>query len=121
MLPNPVTASNGTATVAFDYRGSTPDNSQYKDAAASLDQPHTFEAKHTVSKKGSVNQLRRSAYIINRTVEDSLGNQGVLSCYLVINVPEKVATTTQVTEQITLMKNILSVSGVIAKFAAADI
>lgn len=121
MLPNPVSASNGTATVNFDYRGSTPDASQYKDASASLDQPHTFSARHTVQNKGKITQVRRSVYRIDRTVEDGLGNQGTLSVYLVTVVPEKVATTAQVTEQVVLMKNILAVAGMTDDVVAAEI
>jgi hypothetical protein len=58
---------------------------------------------------------------IDRVVEDAQGVQGTISVYLVVDVPEGIATTTQVTEQVTLMKNHLAATGVIAKIVAADI
>jgi hypothetical protein len=123
MYPNPITASNGTTSPEFGYRGPLgPNASEYREAAADLDQPHVITIKHTTSNAGKKTQLRRSVLRVDRTVEDATdGEQGVVSVYLVTVVPEKIATTAQVTAQVTLMKNILAVSGIIAKVVAAEV
>jgi hypothetical protein len=123
MFTSPITASNGTTSPEFGYRGPLgPNASEYKDASAPLDQPHILTIKHSTANAGKKTQLRRSVYRIDQTVEDATdGEQGVVSVYLVTVVPEKIATTAQVTAQVTLMKNILAVSGVIAKIVAAEV
>lgn len=121
MYSNPVSISNGTATVAFDLRGSSLEVSEYKDATAALDLEHTFTVKHAVTNKGKPTQARRSVYRFDRTVETDEGVQGDTEVYLVVVTPQKVATSTQMTEQVTLMKSFLSVSGNIAKIVNADL
>lgn len=121
MYPNPIPISNGSATINFDYRGSQLDASSYKDASASLDQPHVLSVKHQITNKGKENQSRRTLIRIDRTVENEQGVQGELSVYLVVVVPEKVATTTQVTQEVTLMKSFLAATGYVDKVVAADL
>jgi uncharacterized protein YcaQ len=75
---------------------------------------------HQYSGEG-VTRRRRTLTRIDRKVEDAQGVQGDLAVYVVVDVPEGIATTAQVTEQVTLMKNHLSASGVIAKIVSADI
>lgn len=120
MYTNPIAASNGTSTINFDYRGSQTNQSEYKDASAALDQPHTLKVSHQYSGSG-LTRRRRTLTRIDRVVEDANGEQGTLSVYLVVDIPEGVSTTTQVTEQVTLMKNHLAASGVIGKIVSADI
>lgn len=121
MYSNPIAVSNGTSTINFDYRGSQLDQSSYKDGSASLDQAHNLTVKHQTTNKGKDSQTRRSLFRIDKTVENEQGVQGELSVYLVVSIPEKVATSTQVTEQVTLMKNFLAATGHIAKIVAADL
>ncbi len=120
MYTNPIAASNGSATINFDYRGSSENQSLYKDATAALDQPHTLKVSHQYSGDG-VTRRRRTLTRIDRVVEDAQGVQGNLAVYVVVDVPEGIATTAQVTEQVTLMKNHLAATGVIAKIVSADI
>jgi hypothetical protein len=120
MYTNPIAASNGSATISFDYRGSQVNQSEYKDATAALDQPHTLKISHQYS-GAALTRRRRTLTRIDRVVEDANGEQGNLAVYLVVDVPEGVATTAQVTEQVTLMKNHLAATGVIAKIVSADI
>lgn len=120
MYPNPIPISNGTATISYDYRGSNIDSSSYKDASAALDQDHSLVVKHQHVGAG-VSRQRRTLIRIDRIVEDAQGVQGLLSVYLNVVIPEGIATSTQVTEQVTLMKNFLSASGYIAKVVSGDI
>lgn len=121
MYTDPIALNNGTAAVTFDRRGSTPDMSVYKDGAADLDKPHVLTIKHEIRNKGRINQTRATVARIDRTVENDQGEQGVISVYVVTLVPEKVATSTQLTEQVTLMKDFLTETGHIGKIVAADL
>lgn len=120
MYPNPIPISNGTATINFDYRGSQVDQSQYNDASAALDQEHKLSVKHQRQGSGT-SRVRKTLVRIDRIVEDAQGVQGTLSVYTVVVIPEGIATSAQVTEQVTLMKNFLAATGYIAKIVAADI
>lgn len=120
MYPNPIALNNGTAAVSFDLRSTSIDASQYKDGSAALDLPHVINIKHTTQGSGLA-MNRRTLVRIDRTVEDANGNQALLSVYMVAVIPEKVATSAQVTEQVTLLKDFLTEAGAIAKIVAADI
>lgn len=120
MFTNPIAYSNGSVTVSYDYNGSQLNQSQYKDNSSALALPHTFDIAHRNNGSGE-DQVRSSRYGIRRTVEDALGNQGQIKVDLVVSTPVKVATSAQVTEQVTLMKNFLAGTGVIAKIVAGEI
>jgi hypothetical protein len=121
MYPNPIPISDGSATVNFDLNGTQLNESLYKNASADLDKPHTIAIKHSVSNVGKPTQVRRSVVRVDQVVEDASGTQGTLSVYVVAVVPEKVATTAQLTAGLTLMKSFLSASGYIGKVVAAEI
>lgn len=121
MYPNPIPLNNGSAEVNYDYRGTSNEQSDYKNTSASLDQPQTLKIGHQTTKSGTVNQLRRSRYGLARVVEDAEGNQGVITVALVVGIPEKIATSAQVTEEVEKMKDFLTNAGFIAKIVAADL
>lgn len=121
MYTDPLNLNNGTDAVVFDRRGSTPDMSVYKDNAVDLDKPHVLTIKHETRNKGKINQTRATVVRIDKTVENDQGEQGVISVYQVTLVPEKCATSTQVTEQVTLMKDFLTEAGHIGKIVSADL
>lgn len=121
MYPNPIVINDGAANRSFDYRGSGNEQSSYRDATAPLDQPHTISIKHTVAGKGSVNQTRRTLVRIDKVVENAEGVQGTLSAYVVLVVPEKVATSAQCTAELTLLSDFLMQTGFIAKIVAQDL
>jgi hypothetical protein len=121
MYTTPIAISNGTATISYDFRGSQINQSEYKDGSAALDQPHLLKISHQETGAG-LKRRRRSLWSIDKVVEDSTsGEQGLLRVYLIADIPQGIATSTQVTEQITLMKSFLSTAGVIAKMVSADI
>lgn len=119
MFPNPIALNNGTAAVNFDFRGSSINQSEYKNASADLDKEHKLNIKHTYEGTGSA-RLRKSLYDISRIVEDAQGVQGKIRVYCVVVIPEGIATTAQVTEEVTLMKDFLSEAGAIAKVVAGE-
>lgn len=120
MLTNPTALHNGTIAVSFDYRGGTLNQSQYSDAAATLNLPHVLDVSHRDNGSGE-SVTRNSRYGFRRTVEDGSGNQGVIKVDLVISIPKRIATSTQVTEQVTLMKDFLTETGYIAKIVAGEV
>lgn len=120
MYPNPIPLNNGAAEVNYDYRGTSNEQSSYKNASAPLDQPQTLLIGHQTTKVGSVSQLRSTRIGLQRVVEDG-DNQGVISVTLVVRVPEKIATSAQITEELEKARDFLNNSGFIAKIVAADL
>jgi hypothetical protein len=121
MHPNPTVLNDGTADQSYDFRGITAnETSQYKDATAPLDQPQTLTIKHTSSGSG-LQQTRRSLFRLDHTVEDDDGNQAVLSAYVVLALPEKVATSTQATKILEELKDFLTNTGNIGRIIAGDL
>lgn len=120
MLTNPTALNNGTIAVNFDYRGGSVNQSEYMDAAATMNLPHKLEVSHRDNGTGE-STTRNSRYGFRRTVEDANSNQGLLKVDLVISVPKRIATSTQVTEQVTLMKDFLTEAGYIAKIVNAEV
>lgn len=97
MYPNPLVLTVNAANHSYDYRGPTPDGgSKYVALEGTLELPQTLTVKHTITKKGSINQTRRSVVKLDLGVKDANGNADVASCYLVTVVPEKIATEAQV-------------------------
>lgn len=121
MFPNPIALNNGTIAVNFDNRGNTENQSNFIDASASLDQTHTLTIAHTSTNVGKPNETRRSKYRFDRVVENAQGVQGTVSVYLNVVVPTKVATSTQVTEEINLMMDFLGQTGFDGKILRAEI
>jgi hypothetical protein len=122
MYPNPIALdAPGETTTSFNYQGSTIDASLYKDASAALDVPHTLTIKHQTSKTGQVGQERRTLVRFDRRVENEQGEQGTLSVYQVIVIPEKIATAAQVEGELELMREFLKSDGFIDKIIAGEI
>lgn len=122
MYPNPIPVSDGTSTINFDYKGSSEDQSKYQvNDSTNLDQPHSITIKHTKTQVNSVNQTRRTLVRFDKVVEDGQGNQGTLSAYLVVVIPEKITDVDTVGAEINLMKNFLAASGYITKIVNAEI
>jgi len=121
MYPNPIPLNNGAAEINYDYRGTSNEQSSYKNVSADLSEPQTLLIGHQTTKTGTVNQLRRSRFGLSRICEDAEGNQGAITVALVVGVPEKIATSAQVEEELQKMKDFLTNTGYIAKIIAADL
>lgn len=120
MYPNPIVLNDGAADISYDYRGSGNESSSYKNASADLDQPQNITIGHQWTNKGTVNQARRTRIRLDRTVETD-GVQGTIQVSLVLVVPEKVATTDQVTKEVTKFTDFLNNTGNIARIVNADL
>lgn len=120
MYPNPIIISDGATNINFEFGGSSIDESKYRDASAALDQEHTLVVKHQRTGSG-ITRMRRTLIRIDKIVEDAQGVQGLLSWYTNVIIPEGIATTAQVVQQVTLGKSFLSTAGFIAKVVAAEI
>lgn len=123
MFTNPLVINDGGTDINYDFRGHPQvETSSYKNASAPLDKPQTFTVKHTVASKGKPTQARRSLYDFSEVVENEQGVQGVLRCYLVIQVPEKIAEAADVVRILATMQDFITDSpGRFEKIVAGEL
>lgn len=107
MLTNPVEVNNGASNIQYEYRGSQVDSSVYRNVAAAMDQPQSFNVKHQTINAGKDNQQRRSVYQFTRVCENAEGVQGTSLCQLQLTIPDKVMTTAQLKEELYKVLNFL--------------
>lgn len=119
MFSNPIilTPPVVSAPVNFAFAGATNDSSVYRVAPetggfATIAKPATLKIAHQVSKVGTPGQTRRTVVRIDQTVGDeSAGNLAVLSAYMVLVLPERVATVDQTTDILDMLRQFLAASG----------
>jgi len=112
--------SDGTADQDFDLIGTTSTGSLRRDVSSPLDQPRTLKIEHTESGSG-VSRVRRSVYRLDSVEENSEGEQGTTSVYLVVVAPVKVTDTTKLAKNVTLMKSFLAATGHVDKIVAGEV
>jgi len=121
-----ITVSNGNSNHVFRLRGTNLNaNGQElavrSDTNATLDLPHSFRISHQGIGKGDTTR-RRSVYRFDRTVERSEDQvQGVISVYLVVDQPVKVATATQVGEAVQTAINFANATGNVVKIVNGEL
>lgn len=121
MYPNPIVLNDGSADKSYDFRGTNNEQSFYRDNSAPLDQPSTLTVKHSTTQVNTINQNRRTLIRLDDKVEDSNGNQGTLSAYVNLVVPEKVATSAQCTAILEKLRDFLNNTGNIARVVNQDL
>lgn len=120
MYPNPIPLNNGTSDVNYDFRGSQPEASAYKNNGALVAHPQTFNIAHSYTGKNSTT-VRRSKYRLDRVTSDG-ASTGTISVYLVVQAPVGIfVDNTELLEELNKMKDFLSNTGYLDKIANAEI
>lgn len=110
MYATSVTVSDGAANHTYDITNIGENKSVRSDTTAALDKPALLTVSHQNSGK-AFTQKRRSLLRFDTTVEDAASNQGVISAYLVVEVPSKIATSADVLKVIAQLVTFVGVSG----------
>lgn len=91
-----ITLSDGTSNHIYSDVGSSGlFDRMRREAAAPLDQPADLRISHQVT--GTLlTTTNRSRVLLEKTVEDASGNQGIIRVSILTQVPVKIATAAQV-------------------------
>lgn len=120
MFPNLIEDVNdGTTDHDYDRRTMGPP-SEFLDIGAALDVPSTLKIAHKIEGSG-MNTVVRTMARIDDVVEDSLGNQGVSSAYLVTVNPIKVAPEGAHEKTISKLKSFLNKADTVGKLIRQEV
>lgn len=122
MFDNNVTVSDGTDNHTYGLTEVGTRKSTRSETAAPLDVPANLRISHESVGSG-INLRQRSLVAFDRVVEDGNGEQGVIKCQLVLDIPVKVAESTEVTKTSKELLNFLTASTYanLAKVIAGEI
>lgn len=121
MLPNTTAnISDGTDNHVYDLRSVGDNKSIRVETAADLDKPATLTISHEMIGDG-IKSRRRSVVRLDDVVEDSEGNQGVISVYQVVDAPVKVTDIATVTKTHTKLASFFATSTYKTQFLAGEI
>lgn len=124
MYPNPIPLNNGAEVINYDYRGPLGENgSKYVGPTdvVELGLAPQLSIKHSVSGVNTINETQRSLVRLDAPVKDAAGNRGTISCYVVLSIPRKLVTETDVTYIGVQIKNFLTATGYLAKLINGEI
>lgn len=109
--------SDGSANHVYSLvkLGSDEISSVRREAAAPSDQPADLIIKHQTT-GSDLKTVNSSLLRFDRVVEDADGNQGTVTCYLVLRWPPKITTAAQAQKSVNELVAFLAVAGYKDKF-----